>query len=97
MPNSKAASNAAIATFKKTFSKYFNNDKFSEYMKDLVAVWYIYLIMVGISFLLGFVYLIFLKICGSVMIFISMCIPLILFAVGGYMAYSYKDNYIDDQ
>ena len=53
--------------------------------------------MVGISFVLGFIYLLFLRLCGAVMIFISMTIPLILLAVGGFLCWNEKDKYVDDQ
>lgn len=67
--------------------------KITSYVSDIFAVWYVLLICVGVAFILGFVYMIFLRCCASVMIFFSLVGILLALGGGGVWLYLRKDNY----
>lgn len=73
--------------------KSFGNDKFTEYVSDVVSVWYVHLMMLGIAFVIGFIYLLVLKLVGGLIIFISIVLIFIALAAGGVLCWSYKDTY----
>ena len=62
-------------------------------MSDVFAVWYVLCIAVGVAFVLGFVYMILLRCCASLMIFVSLVAILFCIGGGGVWLYFMKDDY----
>jgi hypothetical protein len=93
IPDSEALKNATIQAFYENFEKYFDVSKITGYVSDVFAVWYVLCIAVGVAFVLGFVYMILLRCCASLMIFVTLFAILLCLGGGGVWLYFMKDNY----
>lgn len=93
IPDSEALKNASIAEFYALFEKYFDVSKITGYVSDIFAVWYVLLISVGVAFALGFVYMVLLRFCASLMIFFSLVGILLALGGGGVWLYLMRTNY----
>jgi hypothetical protein len=93
LPDSEALKNETFKDFENLFYQYFDGGEFTNYVSDVYNVWYVELICVGIAFVLGFVYLVFLRCCASLIVFVALVG--IMIALGGFGAwlYLYKSNY----
>lgn len=60
-------------------------------MSDLISVWYVLAISVGIAFVLGFVYMILLKCLAGCVIWFSIFAIFLLTGAAGYGLWYYKD------
>lgn len=82
LPSPEAVLNSTIVKhFKEAFFGEFLSDKFSEYLADAFAVWYVLAISVGSAFILGLIFMLFLRCCAGVIIFF--CLIAIFILLGG--------------
>lgn len=93
LPDGESLKNQTIAAFRDNFYKQYHVDTFTDYISDLVSVWYVMAICVGVAFLLGFVYMFFLKCCAGVIMFLSIVAIFAVIGGGGVWAYFTKDRY----
>jgi hypothetical protein len=93
LPDTAALQNKTIAAFKDNFYTQFHVDKFTDYITDLVNVWYVMVICVGVAFVLGFVYMVILKCCAGIIMFLSIVAIFAIIAGGGVWCYFTKNNY----
>lgn len=93
IPDTTALQNTAVKTFKENFYDKYNIDKFTDYIGDLVSVWYVMAICFGIAFVLGMLYLLILRCCAGVIIWFSIIAILGVIGGGGYWCYHTKNNY----
>jgi Plasma-membrane choline transporter len=63
-------------------------------VSDIFAVWYVIAICVGVAFLLGFVYMVLLRCCASLLVFVTLVGILLSLGGGGVWLYFMKNNYI---
>ena len=82
MPDPSEVTDDVIEKFEDYFYKYFDSDKLTAYIGDVLAVWYVICICAGISFVLAFVYLILLRCCASVVVFFTLVS--VFFLLGGF-------------
>lgn len=68
-------------------------NKITAYVSDIFAVWYVLLICVGAAFIFGFIYLIFVRLCASVMIFFTLVGVLFCLGGGGVWLFFYKKHF----
>jgi hypothetical protein len=85
VPDSEALKKDALSAFKAEFDKYFGGMNIQKYISDIISAKEVLLITLGIGFLLGFVYMIVLRLFGGPMIYLSIFALLIGSVVGGYM------------
>jgi hypothetical protein len=98
LPSSTALLNATVEAFANNFYNTYNVDTFTNYISDLVSVWYVMAISAGVAFVLGFVYMFLLKFCAGVIMFLSLVLIFVIIAGGGVWAYFTKNNYnVDDK
>mmetsp|Transcript_23391 Transcript_23391/g.23017 ORF Transcript_23391/g.23017 Transcript_23391/m.23017 type:complete len:109 (-) Transcript_23391:1003-1329(-) len=64
-------------------------------MSDIVDAWSVLAMSVGIAFLLGFVYLLLLRCCAGIMVFISLVSIFCFIGGGGSWLYLIKDDYLE--
>lgn len=76
-------------------SQVMNNDRVQEWMSDLRTTWGIILATVGIAFVLGFVYMYFLKFCAGIMIWVSIIGIFAVCCVFGALYYTGADSTSD--
>lgn len=93
LPSNEALEDKALKEFKDRYYNQFHADTFSDYISDFISVWYVLAISVGVAFVLGFIYLVILKLCAGFLLFLSMVLILIIIAGGGYWAYHTKEEY----
>jgi hypothetical protein len=93
IPDSEALRNASVATFYAYFEEYFDVSKITGYVSDIFAVWYVLVISVGVAFILGFIYMILLRFCASLMIFVSLVGILLALGGGGAWLYFMKSDF----
>jgi hypothetical protein len=93
IPSTEALRNVNISNFYGNFTTYFDVNKITNYVSDVFAVWYVLLICVGIAFALGFIYMIVLRCCASVLVFFTLMAVLCALGGGGVWLYFFKDHY----
>ena len=76
-----------IQEFKNSFFSEFFSDKFSEYLGDTFAVWQIEALGIATAFILGMIFMLFLRCCAGVIIFFSLFAIFIVLAGGGLWFY----------
>jgi hypothetical protein len=89
----KSIANASLTTFKDTFLSKFNVDKYSDYITDLYKVWVVEAICVGVAFGWGFLFMILIRCCAGVIVWLSIFFIECCLGGGGYWAYITKDKY----
>jgi vacuolar-type H+-ATPase subunit I/STV1 len=62
-------------------------DTFTQYVSDLISVWYVMAISVGTAFLLGIIFMLFMRCCAGVIVFFSLIAILIIIAGGACWLY----------
>ena len=83
IPNTAAVQQALLG--------YIGNGDLGKYMGDLVTCWWIFLVMAGISAVLGFIYLFLLRWLAKPILYISFVVIVISLIGGGFYAFfSYK-------
>lgn len=87
LPDSEALKKDALAAFKAEFNKYFGGMNIQKYISDIISARHILLITLLTGFLLGFVYMIVLRLFGGPMIYASIFALLIGSCAGGYMLF----------
>lgn len=80
----------------KTFFKSASNDKLGEYIMDLYIAWKVFLIAIAISFVLALVYMMVIRCCGKLIVWVTFIAFVILLAVIGYFFYDKAVNAVDD-
>lgn len=85
--------NASVEAFYEYFEQYFDVAQVTEYVGDVYDAWEVLLISVGVAFILGFVYLLLLRCCAGIMVFVTLVSILIGLVGGGFWLYLLKDNY----
>jgi len=86
-PDTTALEQAAIKKFKEYFYENFHGDIFTEYISDLISVWYCMVISIGFAFVVGIIYMVFLRFCAGVIIFLSIIAIIVVIAGGGCWIY----------
>jgi len=94
LPDATALLNSTISAFYSRFEKYFDVNKITAYVSDMAEAWYILLIAVGVAFILSFIYMLLLRCCASIMVFISLVGILLALGGFGFWLYVSKDNFI---
>lgn len=89
----KTIASTAISTFRSTFLEKFNVDKYTDYVTDLYKVWVVEAICVGVAFGWGFIFMILIRCCAGVIVWLSIFFIEACLAGGGYWAYITKDKY----
>lgn len=87
------AANDTIQNFTKTFYEKFNVDKLSDYIMDLIKVYPVMLISIGVAFVTGIIYMIFLRCFAGLIIWFSILGVAGILGGGGYWAYATRNNY----
>ena len=87
VPNSEEMKKAGLAAFKAEFDKYFGGMNIQKYLADIIAAREVLFITILTWFLIGFVYMIVLRLFGGPMIYMSIIALIIGSALGGYMLY----------
>jgi len=87
VPNSEALKQDALAAFKAEFNKYFGGMNIQKYVSDIISAKEVLLITLATGFVLGFVYMIVLRLFGGPMIYLSIFALLIGSICGGYMLF----------
>lgn len=78
------------------FYEKYGGDKISQWVTDLIAVWWITLAAAGISFVLGFIYMFLLKWLAKPIVYISIVLIFVLLLLGAYLCYS-KAKSMEDE
>ena len=86
-PSGKALEETAIKTFEAEFNKYFGRFNIQSYLSDIVSAREILYWTLLSGFLIGFVYLIFLRLFGGPMVYLSILAIILGTAYGGLMVY----------
>ena len=89
VPTPDAVKEAAVATFKEQYDKYFGETGAMDVFNDIVATWRIVAGSVFTAFLLGFVFMIFLRFCGGPIIWSSIIVIIGGTIYGGYGLFEY--------
>lgn len=87
LPNSEALKDAAIQQFNDNFYSKYDVDKYSQYIADLYKAWYVMAISVGVAFFTAILYLLILRCCAGVLIWVSIAGIIAAIGGGGYWAY----------
>ena len=74
-----------IEEFSGEFSKYFGDTGFMTYMQDIMHCKDVLFIAFGTAFLVGFLYMIVLRVAGGPIIYLSILALILLTAAGGLM------------
>jgi len=92
-PSPKALANPLIAGQVQAFKGLFDNiiggddNPAMSYLADIIAVKDLLLISLGTGFLIGFVYMIFLRLCGGPIIYITILLTIVSSGAGSFMLY----------
>ena len=87
VPSGEALQEEVVKTFKAEFDKYFLDTGFAQYFSDIAATSGLLSWTLLTAFLIGFVYLIVLRLCGGPMVWISIVALILGNAYGGYMLF----------
>jgi hypothetical protein len=77
----------SIKNFTEQFYAEYDLDKYSAYIADIYKAWYVLAISVGVAFFAGIVYLLILRCCAGVLIWLSIFGIMGAFGAGGYWLY----------
>jgi hypothetical protein len=88
-----AIANSTLTAFRAQFNVNFNVEKYTDYVTDLYRVWVVEAICVGVAFAWGFLFMIIIRCCAGVIIWLSIILIECILAGGGYWAYITKDKY----
>lgn len=80
----------------KTFFKEAGADKVGQYISDLFSAWKVLLIAAGASFVLSLVYMVLLRCCAKLLVWITFIGFLILLAVIGYLLHNKGQQSLDE-
>lgn len=72
-------------------------DAVGEAFADIITTWKIILACMGIAAILGFVYMIIIRLVGGPIIYISILVILLGLAGAGYYCYDYSSNYTEEE
>jgi hypothetical protein len=95
LPDADAASEKA-KTFLKGFYEKYGGDQISQWVNDLITVWWITLAAAGISFVLGFLYMVLLKWMAKCIIYVSIVMIFVLFLASAGLCYVQAGKMDDD-
>lgn len=87
VPSSKAMETEVVAQFKAEFDKYFGGLNLAGYLADIVAAREVLYWALLTAFLIGFVYLVVLRLCGGPIVYATIVAMIIGTAYGGFMLY----------
>jgi len=93
VPDVSALTDTAVKTFNDNFYEKYNIDKLTDYISDLVSVWYVMVICIGAAFVIGMIYLLILRCFAGMIIWFSIFAILVMMGGGGYWCYTTKDKY----
>jgi choline transporter-like protein 2/4/5 len=79
--------------FMEQFYKNYDVEKYTAYIADLAKAWYVMAISVGVAIVVSFIYLLILRCCAGVLIWVSIFAILGAMGGGGYWLYATKDKY----
>lgn len=82
-----------LEPFMQKFYKNYDVEKYTAYIADLAKAWYVMAICVGAAVVVSLVYLLILRCCAGVLIWLSIFGILGAMGGGGYWLYATKDNY----
>lgn len=80
-----------LKPFVEKFYKDYDVSKYTAYIADLVKAWYVIAISVGVAVVAAIIYLLILRCCAGVMIWMSILGILGALGGGGYWLYATKD------
>jgi len=87
--------NTYVVAFKEEFDKYVGSTGIETYFSDVIATQEPLLIAFGTAFLIGFVYMIVLRLCGGPIIYASILAMILGTAYGAYMMYNISETLTD--
>jgi len=87
LPDISDITDSVLSSFKDSFFGEISIDKFSEYVSDLISVWYVMAISVGSAFILGMFFMLFMRCCAGVIVFFSLIGVFVLIAGGAAWLY----------
>ncbi len=79
--------------FLESFYKNYDVEKYTAYIGDLAKAWYVMVISIGVAVVVSIVYLLILRCCAGVIIWMSIFGILGALGGGGYWLYTTKDTY----
>ena len=79
MPESESIKQALLGTIA--------NGDLGKYMGDLATCWWVFLVMAGISAVLGFIYLVLLRWIAKPILYLSFVLIVVLLIGGGFYAF----------
>jgi hypothetical protein len=79
------------------FYEQYGGDKISQWVTDLIAIWWITLAAAGISFVLGFLYMLVLKWMAKPIVYISIVLVFILIVLSAFLCYSQSQDMEEDE
>ena len=87
VPSSQALKDQAMAQFQNEFNKFFGGAGLARYLADIMAAKEVLQLTLLTGFLIGFVYMIVLRLCGGPIIYLSILGMIAGTALGAYMLY----------
>lgn len=87
VPDGGEVKDTAIKEFNKVFESAFGGANLATYISDIQATKDILLITLGTAFLVGFVYMIVLRLCGGPIVYMTLVGLIVGSAGGGYMLF----------
>lgn len=83
----------ALTNFTQNYNKYFDVDKLSDYITDLINVWQVIAITVGTAFVIGMIYMVLIRCFAGVLIWVSIFSIMGILGGGGYWVWMYRTHY----
>ena len=85
-----------LETFKKLFEETIMNDKMTSYISDIAFSWKVLAICSGTSLVLGYLYLLFIRLCGCVIVWLSIVLIQVSLIGSAVYVYMESENYAED-
>ena len=80
--------------FREKFFEFLSGDNtFTQYMGDLVTSWWVMLICAFCGFIFGFIYMLLLRCCAKIMVFVTIVLVFFLLLGTGTVAWFWKNRY----
>lgn len=95
LPDPSALTNLT-KPFMESFYKNYDVEKYTAYISDLAKAWYVMAISVAVAVVVSIFYLLLLRCCAGVIIWMSIFSILGAMGGGGYWLYATKDKYLKD-
>ena len=94
LPDLSQTNHTSILNFTQQFYQTYDIDKYTNYIADIYKSWQVLAISVGVAFGASILYLLILRCCAGVMIWMSILGILGALGAGGYWVYLYRTHYI---